>query len=283
MAWYKKYLQAYEKPFEEVSPTIIQTVRQNLARLQTESPLVSVILIAHNEEKHLLANLWSLSENKCKYPMEIIGVDNNSTDRTASIFQMLELPYFTEHSQGPGYARNCGLRQAKGKYCVCIDTDTIYPEKYIEVMVENLKKKNTVAAFSLWSYIPDEHHPWLSVKLYEFLRDSYLRLQAFKRPELCVRGMVFAHDTEKSLAIGGFRTDIKRGEDGSLALALKKFGKLRFVHNRKARPVTGYGTIDKDSSFFNSFKLRAVKALKGVTGLLTKKETYQDEESNLIK
>lgn len=282
MIWYKKYLTVYEKPFNEAPLPIIEQIKNNLQRLQNNAPLVSVIIIAYNEENHLLANLWSLSENQCRYPLEIFGIDNNSSDHTAKIYQKVAVPYYIEHRKGPGFARNCGLGHAKGKYCICIDADTMYPPYYIETMTKNLEKKNIVGAFSLWSYIPDRKHSWLSIKLYEFLRDNYLRLQAIKRPELCVRGMVFAHDTEKSKKIGGFRTDIIRGEDGSLALELKKFGKLKFIHNRKARPVTGFGTVDKDGSFFDSFKTRAIKAIKGFTGLFTSKKIYKDEESNLI-
>ena len=33
------------------------------------------------------AFLWTISEIKCKYPVEIIGVDNDSTNRTAEIYE----------------------------------------------------------------------------------------------------------------------------------------------------------------------------------------------------
>ena len=78
MEWYSKYLQVYEKPFAEAPQAVIEEVRRNLAGLQSNEPLVTVSLIGYNEEKHLLACLWSLSEMKCKYPVEIIGVDNES-------------------------------------------------------------------------------------------------------------------------------------------------------------------------------------------------------------
>lgn len=282
MTWYKKYLSVYEKPFEEASLDVIEKVRNKLKQLQSEQPVVTVAIIAYNEEKHLLANLWSLSNTRSTYPVEIIGVDNNSTDRTAEIYQVLGIPYFREERKGPGHARNCGLEHAKGKYYVCIDADTLYPPYYVETMVKALQRPKVIAAYSLWSYIPDQNHPWWSVKLYEFMRDSFLRLQAIKRPELCVRGMVFAHDTEHGRKIG-YRADIRRGEDGSLALALKPYGKLYFIHNRKARAVTGYGTVGADGSFFNSFKVRAVKAFKNLGGLFTAKKEYKDEESNLIQ
>lgn len=282
MTWYKKYLSVYKKSFVQAPPELIQEIKNNLEHLQSEQPIVSVVIIAHNEEKHLLANLWSLSENRCKYPLEMIGVDNNSSDHTAEIYRLLNLPHYLETRQGPGYARNCGLQHARGKYYVCIDADTLYPPHYIETMVKALEKPKIMAVYSLWSYIPDRQHSRMAVKLYELLRDTYLLLQSFKRPELCVRGMVFAHNLEYGKKVGGYRTDIKRGEDGSLALALKPYGKLHFIHNRKARPVTGYGTVDKDGSFFNSFKIRAVKAVKNMGNLFLSKKEYKDDDSNLI-
>lgn len=279
--WYTKYLEVYEKPFSEAPQEIIDQVRGNIEKSQSEHPLVSVVIIAYNEEKHLLANLWALSESQCKYPMEIIGVDNESDDRTAEIYQATGVPYYTETKHSCGYARRCGLEHAKGKYYICIDSDTMYPPKYVETLVKKLEKPGVVAVSSLWSYIPDKQHPWLGVRLYEFTRDVYLFLQSFKRPELSVRGLVFAYQTEYGRQVG-YRVDIKRGEDGSMALGLKKYGKIRFIRQRKARAVTGYGTVGADGSFFNSFKVRAIKVLKNMGTFFTKKEAYKDEESNLI-
>ena len=282
MKWYSKYLLAYEKTFAEVHPTIVEEVNRNITKLQSEQPLVTVSIIGYNEEKHLLACLWSLSEMQCKYPVEIIGVDNESKDRTAEIFQACGVPYYTETQHSCGFARLCGLSHAKGKYHINIDSDTMYPPKYVELMVNALERPGIVAVCSLWSYIPDETHPWLGLKVYETARDVHLWMQSFKRPELSVRGLVFAYRTEYAKRTG-IRTDIIRGEDGYLALQLKQFGKIAFIRNRKARAVTGYGTVGADGSLFNSFKVRVVKGLKGIKNLFTEKKEYKDDESNLIK
>lgn len=282
MKWYTKYLQVYEKPFADAPQDIIDEVRNKLAKLQNSQPMVTVSLIGYNEEKHLLACLWSLSEMICKYPVEIIGVDNESTDRTAEIYQATGIPYYTENQHSCGFARLCGLNNAKGKYHINIDSDTLYPPHYVETMIKVLEKPGIVAASSLWSYIPDKDHSWIGLKFYEFARDVHLYLQSFKRPELSVRGVVFAYRTDYACQIG-IRTDIRRGEDGSLALGLKKYGKIAFVRKRKARAVTGYGTISADGSLLNSFKTRIVKALKEMGGLFYKKEVYEDKDNNLIK
>lgn len=280
--WYSKYLQVYEKPFSEASPSIVEEVKLNIAKLQSDKPLVTVSLIGYNEEKHLLACLWSLSEMKCKYPVEIIGVDNESKDRTAEIFQACGVPYFTETKHSCGFARLCGLTNARGKYHINIDSDTMYPPQYVELMVNALERPGVVGVSSLWSYIPDKEHSSIGLKFYEAARDLHLWLQSFKRPELSVRGLVFAYRTEYARKTG-IRTDIIRGEDGYLALQLKQFGKIAFVRNRKARAVTGYGTVGADGSLFNSFKVRVLKGLKGIGGIFTQKKEYKDEDSNLIK
>lgn len=282
MKWYTKYLQVYEKPFADAPQSVIDEVRNKLAKLQSNQPVVTVSLIGYNEEKRLLACLWSLSEMICKYPVEIIGVDNESTDRTAEIYQATGIPYYTENQHSCGFARLCGLNNAKGKYHINIDSDTLYPPHYVETMIKVLEKPGVVAVSSLWSYIPDKDHSWIGLKFYEFARDVHLYLQSFKRPELSVRGLVFAYRTDYARQVG-IRTDIRRGEDGSLALGLKKYGKIVFVRKRKARAVTGYGTISADGSLLNSFKVRVLYALKEIGGIFSKKEVYKDEDSNLIK
>ena len=65
MKWYSKYLQVYEKSLDETSNDIICAVKNQLKKCHNESPLVSVVLIAHNEERHLVSCIWSLSENRC--------------------------------------------------------------------------------------------------------------------------------------------------------------------------------------------------------------------------
>lgn len=282
MKWYSKYLKVYDQPFSEAPQEIIDEVRTKLAKLQSDQPIVTVSLIGYNEEKHLLACLWSLSEMRCKYPIEIIGVDNDSKDRTAEVYQATGITYYTETKHSCGYARLCGLNHARGKYHINIDSDTMYPPQYVETMVDALQKHGVVAASSLWSYIPDNSHSWLGLKFYEATRDFYLWLQSFKRPELSIRGLVFAYRTDLAQAIG-IRTDIKRGEDGYLALQLKDHGKIVFVRTRKARAVTGYGTVGADGSLFNSFKVRFLKAVKSINSLFYKKKEYKDEDSNLIK
>ncbi len=282
MKWYTPYLSVYDKPFDEVPESVRQKIRTGMAALQSSDPVVTVSVIAYNEERHLAACLWALSRMQCRYPVEIIGVDNDSHDQTARIFQSAGIPYFTEKRHSCGWARSCGLAYARGKYHINIDSDTLYPPKYVETMVDALEKEGVIAASSLWSYIPDTSHPQWQLWVYEAARDLYLFLQSFKRPELSVRGLVFAYHTDPARKIG-IRTDIIRGEDGSLALQLKELGRITFVRNRKARAVTGYGTVSADGSLWRSFTRRVLQGIKNMKRFFTTQREYEDEESNLVK
>lgn len=282
MSWYSKYISVFEKPLIDIPENIILEIKDKLYSMNSGNPLVSVIAIAHNEETRILSCLWSLCENICSFPIEIIVINNNSTDGTTDVLNRLGVTWYNETQKGPGYARQCGLDHAKGKYHICIDSDTMYPPHYIQTMVEQLQKPNVSCVFSLWSFVPDKEHSKVGLFIYETLRDIYLKIQSIKRPELCVRGMVLAFNTEMAREYG-FRTDIIRGEDGSLAYALKQKGKLIFLFNRKARAITANNTLNIDGSFLKSFIKRLFLAIKKSSSLLTKKDNYKDEDSNLIK
>lgn len=150
--WYDKYMTIYGKPFSEVPQRIIDETRERLAALQSPEPLASIVVIGYNEERHLQACLWAISEIRCKYPVEIIGVDNDSKDRTAEIYEKSGIPYYTEYQHSCGYARRCGLQHSKGRFYFDVDSDTLYPPGYYEIMLEHLLKPGVSCVSATWSY-----------------------------------------------------------------------------------------------------------------------------------
>ena len=174
MAWYTKYLSVYGRPFSEVPEEVITSTRERLSRMQSNEPLASIVVIAYNEETHLQACLWALSEIQCKYPVEIIGVDNDSSDQTAEIFRQSGIPFYTEYQHSCGYARRCGLQHSRGKYYFDVDSDTLYPPQYYELMLEQLMRPGVSCVSATWSYFPDEGHSRLGLRLFEIVRDTFL-------------------------------------------------------------------------------------------------------------
>uniref|UniRef100_UPI004027535B glycosyltransferase family 2 protein n=1 Tax=Bacteroides cellulosilyticus TaxID=246787 RepID=UPI004027535B len=271
MKWYSKYLEVFEHSSKEIPNTIKDRIANQIRTVMPkEAPLCSVIAIAHNEETHILGCLWSLADNICDFPFEIIVVNNHSTDATEQLLKEVGVTYYNEEKQSPGFARQCGLNHAYGKYHICIDADTLYPPHYIATHLKYLEQPGIVCTYGLWSFLPDEKYTKTGLFFYESLRDLYLLLQNIKRPELVVRGMVLAFHTESARKVG-FRTDVIRGEDGKMALGLKQYGKLKFIKSHKVRAVTNNSILNNKGRLINNIWFRIKKGVKNFKLLLTTK------------
>lgn len=89
-------------------------------------PLVSLIIPVYNAEKFIgrclekLMNQYYPKEN-----LEIIVVDNASTDNSASIIKSFNVKYSFCPKKGPSSARNQGINEANGEYLLFIDSDCL--------------------------------------------------------------------------------------------------------------------------------------------------------------
>lgn len=106
----------------------------------------SVIVCTHNRAKYLENCLQKLAaQNYPSDKLEILVIDNNSSDDTSACVKQIKnnypftLNYHLEIPLGLSYARNAGLRHAKGEIIIYIDDDAL-PET-------NNWIKNIVAAY----------------------------------------------------------------------------------------------------------------------------------------
>lgn len=101
---------------------------------------ISVIICTYNRQKYIYNLLKSLAEND--YPhsdYEIVLVDNNCTDNTAAEcerfrhdYPTVNLQYRIETSQGLSYARNNGIKSAKGEILIYVDDDALTSKEYLK-------------------------------------------------------------------------------------------------------------------------------------------------------
>lgn len=281
MMWYTKYLQVLDKSLDEQDGYLLDKIRQSVAVFQNSEPVATIAIIAYNEEKRILPCIWSLCENITSYPVEIICINNASSDRTEDLFKRIGIRYFNESRKSAGYARQKGLVEAKGRYYFCIDADTLYPPLYIETMIKALQGKDVVAVSSQYNFIPEIGISRLKLTLYELIRDLNSIILSLKRPELTVRGSVFAFKTEIAKK-EGFRVNIKRGEDGAMASYLKNYGKIKLVRSKKARAYTSAAPLLKDGGILRALLTRIGFSFRIISAYFTTKAKYEDQDSNLI-
>ncbi|RSN60167.1 bifunctional glycosyltransferase/CDP-glycerol:glycerophosphate glycerophosphotransferase [Actinomadura sp. WAC 06369] len=103
------------------------------------SPKLSVVVPFHNTEEYLRECLESLAGQSFR-DLEVIMVDDGSTDNGAVIAKEMcerdgRFRLVAREQEGPGPARNAGVRQAKGKYLAFADADDVVaPDAYLRLV-----------------------------------------------------------------------------------------------------------------------------------------------------
>ena len=116
--------------------------------------LVSVVIPCYNVEKYVEQCLQSLL-NQTHKDLQIICVNNNSTDNTLSVLtrfaseQRLIITLVEESQKGAPYARNRGLQEVKGDYVQFLDADDLLAQDCLENRI--LKIQNTNFDFCVFT------------------------------------------------------------------------------------------------------------------------------------
>ena len=100
--------------------------------------LVSVIIPVYNGERYLDQTLDSVLRQDYQ-PIEIIVVDDGSTDRTAEIVRSYQtILYIYQNNQGPSAARNTGITAAQGEFVAFLDADDMWTPQKLRLQVAYL-------------------------------------------------------------------------------------------------------------------------------------------------
>jgi glycosyltransferase involved in cell wall biosynthesis len=111
-------------------------------------PFVSVVIPTYNRSQQVNAALESVLAQTYA-DIEIIVVDDGSTDATREIIQQLisqqadaskSIRYFFQANQGPSVARNKGIELARGQWIAFLDSDDLWLPEKLELQVQALQQ-----------------------------------------------------------------------------------------------------------------------------------------------
>ena len=116
--------------------------------------LVSIIIPTFNEEK-TIANCLKYIKNQTYKPVEVIVVDDGSTDNTEKIIKDLlgqdgakNLKLIHQNHKGPGPARNLGAKQAEGGILIFADADMTFDKKFVKDLIQPIISGRAIGTFS---------------------------------------------------------------------------------------------------------------------------------------
>lgn len=160
------------------------------------NPLVSVILPCYNAEKFIEASIASIISQTYSN-LEIIAIDDSSTDNTFSILQILSKNdnrikiLHNEKNAGLVFSLNKGIVNAKGKYIARMDADDISLPQRIEKQIKFMEQHTDVALCgSGYLIINSENKETGKISLpseNEEIKAALLFTNAFAHPTVVIR------------------------------------------------------------------------------------------------
>jgi glycosyltransferase involved in cell wall biosynthesis len=245
------------KSIDDIKEERWQSVSSRLEQLQSNDPEVSIVLIGRNEERYIFGCLASIAETVTDKRVEIIVVDNASTDRTSEILERLGVKWVFEKTPGWAEARQAGVNIAKGNIILSADGDNLYPPTWVDAMTNPLFKDErvVVSCGQYCFYTFDNKYPpfmWI----YQNFRLINSLLRHPKRPHLNCLGGNMALRKAIVDKVGGFQLGIGRGEDGGLTFLMQKYGKIVYMRSKASYSYSSLRNIVTEGTLWDAFVFR---------------------------
>jgi GT2 family glycosyltransferase len=192
---------------------------------------ISFIIPIYNrpeEAKELLESFIALSG---EHSFEIVIIEDGSTLTSKAVMDtfsnQLNISYYYKDNTGPGDSRNYGMKVAKGRYFIILDSDCILPKEYLNIVLECLNKEfvdcfgGPDAAHSSFSNIQKA----INFTMTAFITTGGIRGKSTSVNKFQPRSFNMGISKKAFNTTGGFGR-IHPGEDPDLSIRLNKLGFL---------------------------------------------------------
>jgi glycosyltransferase involved in cell wall biosynthesis len=207
-------------------------------------PIVTVVIPVFNGQRFIGEAIRSVLAQTFR-DLEIIVVDDGSTDRTASVVRQFTAPvsYYRQENSGAGVARNFGVSVAQGEWIAFLDADDLWYPPKLTVQMDHVHKYPEAEFFYSDLDAVDEHGNLVAEGL---LRTELERRKKHVRSNLI--GLVFGRRPfprpstvllrrEVFLSAGRFNPNFRRSnhEDFDLFARVARICAVHFIPESLAK------------------------------------------------
>jgi glycosyltransferase involved in cell wall biosynthesis len=183
--------------------------------MSSSSPLVSVVIACYNHASFLSEAIESALAQTYS-PLEIVVVDDGSTDDSAHVAGRYPVQLIQQPNQGLAAAGNAGVRASHGEFVMRLDADDRLRPTYIQEALQPLLDN------------PDVHFVYTQVEYFGARSGSY-PTEEFDPESLAERNYIHASAIMRRASferVGGYNADMRglRCEDWDLWLSFVDHG-----------------------------------------------------------
>jgi cellulose synthase/poly-beta-1,6-N-acetylglucosamine synthase-like glycosyltransferase/peptidoglycan/xylan/chitin deacetylase (PgdA/CDA1 family) len=191
------------------------------------APAVSVVMPAYNEAAGIAAAVRSIAASDYPGDLEVLVVDDGSTDTTAAIVTSLGLGHVSvirQANAGKAAALNVGIARARHGTLVLVDADTVLEPKALHRLLQPLRDPG-VGAVSGNAKVANRRgliNCWQHV---EYVISCSVERRMFDVLECmpCVPGAIGAYRREALESVGGLSHETL-AEDTDLTMGIQRAG-----------------------------------------------------------
>jgi glycosyltransferase involved in cell wall biosynthesis len=205
--------------------------------VNSDTPFISVIIPAFDEERYLPATLQALGNSALPprsqdgVDTEVIVVDNNSADATAEVARSLRACVVAELERNIARVRNCGAATALGKVLVFVDADTRIPAELLQRIHQVFATPGYVGGAVDIEYRPKKRSIRVYLGIWRMLGRAAGMAQG--ATQFCLR--------DTFTALGGYDESLFMGEDVDFYARMRRHvkhagGNVRFNDELKVVP-----------------------------------------------
>lgn len=193
-------------------------------------PPLSILIAAYNEEGNIRETLQSIQKQDYPASVDILLVDDGSTDRTIAVARALDIPNLVIHEMGvnggKAKALNAGLAQLRQKLVVTVDADTLLHSDALRRLVARyLADPPGTVAVAGAMHVRNSRDNWLTkIQEWDYFHGIAVikRVQSLYQGTLVAQGAFSLFDRQAVLDAGGWPTLV--GEDIVLSWKLLEKG-----------------------------------------------------------
>lgn len=206
--------------------------RRPLRKHLDHYPDLSILIPCFNEETYVAQTIESICKQKYAGKIEIIVIDDGSTDQTVSVVTELEktIPYLRllpiPKNQGKAAALNLGLKRSMYEKVITIDADSYLYKDALARIVERYESDPAgTCAVAGTTLVRNSRDNWLTQSQeWDYFHGiaTVKRVQSLNQGTLVAQGSFSLYDKAKLMEVGGWPDTV--GEDIVLTWALLEKG-----------------------------------------------------------